>query len=80
MEWKGTKESISREFVFSDFRKAVEFINKVAEAAELNDHHPDIHLHGYRYVTITLSSHDQGKVTLRDLKLAEIIDEVFTLM
>jgi 4a-hydroxytetrahydrobiopterin dehydratase len=79
MEWNGTKESINREFVFADFKSAIAFINKVADAAELNDHHPDILLHNYRKVTITLSTHDQGKVTLKDVKLAEIIDEIFEL-
>lgn len=79
MEWNGTKESINREFLFNNFKSAIAFINKVADAAELNDHHPDILLHNYRKVTITLSTHDQGKVTLKDLKLAEIIDEIFEL-
>lgn len=77
MEWNGNKESISREFECSNFKAAIAFINKVGEAAELNDHHPDILLHGYKKVTITLTSHDQGKVTLKDLKLAEIIDEIY---
>jgi 4a-hydroxytetrahydrobiopterin dehydratase len=79
MEWNGTKESINREFVFGGFKQAVAFVNKVADAAELNDHHPDILLHGYKRVTITLTTHDQGKVTLKDLKLAEIIDEIYDL-
>ena len=79
MEWNGTKESINREFVFNNFKSAIAFINKVADAAELNDHHPDILFHNYRRVTITLSTRDQGKVTLKDLKLAEIIDEIFEL-
>lgn len=79
MEWNGTKESINREFVFSNFKSAISFINKVADAAELNNHHPDILLHSYKKVIITLSTHDQGKVTLKDLKLAEIIDEIFVL-
>ncbi len=79
MEWNGTRESMSREFVFGGFKQAVAFVNKVADAAELNDHHPDILLHGYKMVTITLTSHDQGKVTLKDLKLAEIIDEIYDL-
>jgi len=79
MEWNGTRESISREFVFGDFKQAVAFINKVAEAAELNDHHPDILLHSFKKVLITLTTHDQGKVTLKDVKLAEIIDEIYNL-
>jgi 4a-hydroxytetrahydrobiopterin dehydratase len=79
MEWNGTKESISREFEFENFSAAVAFFNQVAEAAELNDHHPDILLHNYKRVTITLTSHEQGKVTLKDIKLAEIIDEIYTL-
>lgn len=79
MDWNGTKESISREFVFDNFRKALHFVNQVADAADLNDHHPDIFLHDYRKVTVTLTSHDQGKVTLKDIKLAEIIDEMYSL-
>ncbi len=79
MDWNGNKEMISREFDFSGFKDAIYFINKVADAAELNDHHPDILLHKYRKVTITLTTHNQGKVTLKDLKLAEIIDEIYNL-
>jgi 4a-hydroxytetrahydrobiopterin dehydratase len=77
MEWNGNKESINREFIFENFGKAMLFVNKVAEAAELNDHHPNIFLHNYKKVTITLTTHDQGKVTLKDLKLADIIDEIY---
>jgi 4a-hydroxytetrahydrobiopterin dehydratase len=79
MDWNGNKELISREFEFGNFREAVAFVNKVADAAELNDHHPDILIHGYRKVTISLTTHDQGKVTLKDVKLAEIIDEIYDL-
>jgi len=77
MEWNGTKEMISREFMFDGFKSAVAFVNKVADAAELNNHHPDILLHNYKKVTVTLTTHDQGKVTLKDIKLAEIIDEIY---
>jgi 4a-hydroxytetrahydrobiopterin dehydratase len=77
MEWNGTKESINREFSFRNFSEAMSFVNKVADAANLNEHHPDILVHNYRRVTITLTTHDQGKVTLKDLKLAEIIDEIY---
>lgn len=79
MDWNGNKELISREFEFGNFREAVAFVNKVADAAELNDHHPDILIHAYRKVTISLTTHDQGKVTLKDVKLAEIIDEIYDL-
>lgn len=79
MEWNGTKESISRDYELGNFREAVDFINKIAEAAELNNHHPDILLHSYKRVTVTLTTHDQGKVTLKDIRLAEIIDEIFML-
>lgn len=61
--------SIGRKFTFASYMEGVGFATKVAEAADRADHHPDI-LIGYRAVTVTLTSHDSGGVTGRDLSLA----------
>lgn len=62
--------SITREFSFADFAAAVAFVNRVAEAAEEQNHHPDILIHGWNKVRLTLSTHSEGGVTDADFQLA----------
>lgn len=74
--WKEEKNKITKTFEFSDFSAALEFVNKVGALADKADHHPDICLHDYKKVTITLSTHSEGKVTDKDHKLASEIDNI----
>ncbi|WP_035879939.1 VOC family protein [Cryobacterium sp. MLB-32] len=62
-------------FRTTDFRSAVVLVDRVAEAADALDHHPDVTL-GYGRVEFRLTSHDTGGVTERDLRLAARIDDV----
>jgi len=64
---------IRRTFAFKDFRGAMTFVNKVADAANAADHHPDIDIR-YSKVTLALVTHDAGGLTFRDTKLAEDAD------
>ena len=73
--WKQNGKAIQREFQFDNFVQAMEFVNRVAEAAEAVNHHPDI-LVSYNRVTLTLVSHDSGGVTQRDIKMAGRINEM----
>jgi 4a-hydroxytetrahydrobiopterin dehydratase len=66
--------SIWREFEQENFLDAIGFMNMIAPLAEIQDHHPDLFLHSYKKVTVTLSSHDKGGVTERDIKLATEIN------
>jgi 4a-hydroxytetrahydrobiopterin dehydratase len=68
------QDAIAREFKFADFAAAVAFVNRVAEVAEALNHHPDILLHGWNNVRLTLSTHSQGGVTAADFELAARID------
>jgi 4a-hydroxytetrahydrobiopterin dehydratase len=68
--------SISREFVFKNFKEAVAFINKVADLAESEGHHPDINLHAFRKVLITLSTHAIGGLSENDFIVAAKIDHI----
>jgi 4a-hydroxytetrahydrobiopterin dehydratase len=52
------------------------FVNHVAEVAEEADHHPDILVHGWNKVRLTLSTHSEGGLTDADHALAARIDEV----
>ena len=72
----GEGSSITRELKFADFREAVAFVNRVADAAEEQNHHPDILIHGWNRVRLTLSTHSEGGVTDADLQLAGRLDRL----
>ncbi|MGV8095105.1 MAG: 4a-hydroxytetrahydrobiopterin dehydratase [Mangrovibacterium sp.] len=76
MEWKTVNDKLEREFIFSNFKQALQFVNRVGEIAEEMDHHPDILLFGYKKVKITLTTHSKGKITELDYGLAEKIDQI----
>jgi 4a-hydroxytetrahydrobiopterin dehydratase len=76
-DWhKGNEESIVREDTFADFAGAIAFVNRVADLAEAANHHPDILLHGWNKVRLTLSTHSQGGLTDADFQLASQIDQL----
>lgn len=75
-EWSREAETIVRDWKLPDFAAAIAFVNRVAELAERANHHPDILLHGWNGVRITLSTHSEGGVTDADLALAEAIDRL----
>ncbi len=66
--------SIEREWKFADFAGAISFVDRVAELSEAANHHPDILLHGWNKVRLTLSTHSQGGLTAADFDLAAQID------
>lgn len=68
------RDAISRSFRFHDFAEAFAFMTRVALEAERANHHPEW-TNVYDRVEITLSSHDAGGVTQRDVRLARAIDE-----
>ena len=72
-EWSAVSEAIQRTFQFADFRASMRFVNRVAEAAEAAQHHPDI-LIRYDKVTLTLATHDAGGITEKDFELAAQAD------
>jgi len=73
--WKQNGKAIERGFQFENFVKAMEFVNRIAEAAETVNHHPDI-LINYNKVTLSLVSHDSGGVTQRDIRMAGRINQL----
>jgi 4a-hydroxytetrahydrobiopterin dehydratase len=73
--WKLRGNNISKLYVFGDFAQAVRFINRVARLAEAVNHHPDIHIR-YNRVKLTLTTHDEGGLTMKDFRLAGKIDRV----
>jgi 4a-hydroxytetrahydrobiopterin dehydratase len=73
-DWRREGNAIVREWRFADFAAAIAFVERVAEVAEEANHHPDILVHGWNKVRLTLSTHSQGGITAADLALAERLD------
>jgi 4a-hydroxytetrahydrobiopterin dehydratase len=75
--WNRVAESgvdkLRRELSFADFKAAMAFVNRVADLAEAENHHPDLAIH-YNRVSLTLWTHDSGGLTENDLILAAKID------
>ena len=71
--WNRRSNKIIKEFQFESFRDSIVFVNRVATLADTLDHHPDFEV-CYSTVTLTLSTHDAGGITEKDLDLAEQID------
>jgi 4a-hydroxytetrahydrobiopterin dehydratase len=74
--WQKKEEQIHKKFIFKNFDLAIDFFNLVAEAADAQNHHPDI-LNSYRTIEISLTTHDEKKITEKDLILASKIDKIF---
>jgi len=68
-EWSLAGDAIQRTYQFADFAGSMRFVNAVAAAAEVAQHHPDI-LIRYSRVTLTLATHDAGGITEKDFDLA----------
>ncbi len=76
-EWSHSGNAIHRKFTFKSFMPAIGFVNKVAEAAEQANHHPDIAIN-YSLVNISLSTHSESGVTQKDFQLAQAIDKIYS--
>ena len=74
--WQREGNSITRTFTFKGFKGAMAFANRVAEAANAANHHPDIHIESYRTVRIVLTTHATGGISDADVDLARRIDEL----
>jgi 4a-hydroxytetrahydrobiopterin dehydratase len=75
-ELTGGDKSIRRRWKVEDFSAGIEFLRRVAEIAEAEDHHPDVHLTGYRNVTIELTTHAIDGLSENDFILAAKIDQL----
>ena len=73
--WKIIDESLCKEFEFVNFVKAIKFINKVAQIAENQEHHPVL-TNSYNYLKIELKTHDVNGISDKDFKLAKTIDDL----
>ena len=75
--WPEIDGRLYREFTFADFAQAFAFMERVAVLTEELDHHPDWS-NSWNKVTISLVSHDVGRITERDHRLASAIDRLLS--
>lgn len=74
-EWNLEKDTIEKYFVFQNFKESMKFVNKVAELAEAEAHHPDIYIF-FNKVRLELSTHAIGGLSMNDFILAAKIDRI----
>jgi 4a-hydroxytetrahydrobiopterin dehydratase len=72
--WKRDGDFIVKAFKFKKFMEGIEFVQKVAEIAEEQEHHPDINV-VWTTVTLSIQTHDEGGITSWDLDLASEIEK-----
>lgn len=70
------EKAIGRKFIFKDFAEALRFVNSVADLAESEGHHPDISIHGWNHVSLTLSTHAIKGLSGNDFIMAAKINEI----
>jgi 4a-hydroxytetrahydrobiopterin dehydratase len=75
-EWEREGDEIVREWRFDGFSEAIEFVDAVAEAAENASRHPDIYVHGWNKVKLSLTSHGAGGLTEDDFAMAAKLDRL----
>lgn len=74
-KWTQSGDSIQRTYLLKDFAEAMKFVNAVAQEAERAQHHPDI-LVRWNKVSLTLSTHDAGGITEKDMAFAISADKL----
>src|SRR5262245_34142128 len=72
--WRREGDWLIRDFQLENFKQAMELVNRVAAAAEALDHHPDILIHGWNRVRLSVTTHSVGSLTEKDFQLAEQIN------
>jgi len=72
--WRREGDEIVAEVECADFAAVIALVNRIAAEAERADHHPDLLVHGYKHLRITLSTHAAGGLTENDFSLARTLD------
>ena len=73
--WSVQEDHLMREFEFKDFARAKAFVDKISSICEAKNQHADLHF-GWGYVVVELTTHDEGKVTMLDVDVAQAINAI----
>ena len=74
--WEPHDNALVKTFRVPSFSHGIVLMGAIAQVAEATDHHPDLNLHSYNQLTIKLSTHSEGGVTMQDIDLAEQIERI----
>lgn len=74
--WAVRDGLLTKTYVVRSFSHGVLFVGAIGQLAEAANHHPDVSLHGYKNVTVRLSTHSEGGITERDFDLAAQIESL----
>lgn len=80
LNWQLTNGSIEKNYRFRDFRGAIDFVNRIAEVAEMENHHPDILVWNWNNVKLTLTTHSVNGLSDRDFAFASKADAAASIM
>lgn len=78
MKWTETESKLMKTIKCQDFNHALALLNKIAVAAESMNHHPDLKIYSYRFLSIEIYTHDTNSITLKDYELSKQIDEILS--
>lgn len=70
------EKQLKREFTFQNFKEVLAFVNRIGEVAESEGHHPDLFLHDWKELTVTLTTFAIGGLSINDFVMAVKIDEL----
>ena len=74
--WSRKGDTLTRTYQFATFPDGIDFLRRVAEVAEAQQHHPDVDVR-YTKLAFHLSTHDAGGITDKDLTLAHAVDALY---
>jgi len=74
-DWKEVGGKLTKKYEFSDYDKTIDFVNKVANIAKKQEHHPDMKV-GYDYVIISMFDHEQNKISEKCHKFANAVEQI----
>jgi 4a-hydroxytetrahydrobiopterin dehydratase len=77
--WTSDGTRLEKTFVRKGWKSAIAFVKAIAGVADDADHHPDIHVEGYRKVRVVLTTHASGGISRSDVDLARTIDRLAAL-
>jgi 4a-hydroxytetrahydrobiopterin dehydratase len=72
----GDDGQLHADYAFKNFMQVMLFTNAVAHLAQAADHHPDLHIHGYKHLSISLMTHHENGITDQDFALIQQIDSL----
>ena len=76
MKWTETESKLMKTIKCQDFNQALVLLNKIAVLAESMNHHPDLKIYSYRFLSIEIYTHDTNSITQKDYDLSKQIDKI----